>query len=73
MSIAPISKLFIVTSLLGLEEDTMHACVAMEKGERQTKYWPYGSLHTPPILEPNASVVPIHIGEKVAYRAGGWS
>ena len=35
-----------------------------EKGERQTKYWPSGSRHTPPIPDPGASVVPIQVGVK---------
>ena len=38
MIIAPRSKLFIVTSLLGLDEDTRRVWVVREKKERQTKY-----------------------------------
>ena len=36
---APSSKLFIVTSPLGLEEDTMRDWVDREKGEYQTNNW----------------------------------
>ena len=54
MIIFPSSRLFIVTSPVGLEEDTRRACVSREKGDCQTKYLPYGYRHTPPILEPDA-------------------
>ena len=38
--------------------------MAREKGNFQTNYLPSGSEHTPPILNPNASVVLIHVGGK---------
>ena len=53
---------FIVTSPVGFEEDTIRAWVVREKGERQTKYWPSGSWHTPPIPDPDVLVFPIHVG-----------
>ena len=34
------------------------------KGVRQTKYWPSGSRHIPPIPDPYALVFPIHVGAK---------
>ena len=36
----------------------------MEKGDYQTKYWPTGPWHTPPIMEPDELVVPIHMRGK---------
>ena len=48
----------------GLEEYTRRAWVAREKRDFQTNYWPSGSLHTPPIPDPDALVVPIHMGGK---------
>ena len=66
MSSAPISRLFIVTSTVGLEEDTRRAWVVREKGERQTKYCPPGSQNTPPITDPAALVVQNQVGEKVS-------
>ena len=63
---SPSSRPFIVKSHVGLEEDTRHAWVVMEKGERQKHYWPSGSRHTPPIPDPDALVVPIHVGDKVS-------
>ena len=73
MSSAPSSRSFIVTSPVGLEEDTMCDCFAREKGNFQTNYWPYGSRHTPPIPDLNAWVVLIHVGKNVVTRGGGWS
>ena len=64
MSSAPSPRSFIVTSTMGLEEDTRHAWVVKEKEEFQTKYGPSGYRHTPPIPDPDASVVPIQVGEK---------
>ena len=64
MSSAPSSRLFIVTSPLGLEEDTRRAWVASEKGDFQTKYYPSGYRHTPPIPDSDALVSPIHVGGK---------
>ena len=64
MSSAPILRLFIVTSPVGLEEYTRRAWVVREEGEHQTKYWPSGSRHTGPIPDPNKLVVPVHVGGK---------
>ena len=64
MSSAPSSGSFIVTSHLGLEEDTRLAWFVREKGEHQTKYWPSGSQHTPPIIDPDALIVTIQVGSK---------
>ena len=38
--------------------------MAREKGDFQTKYWPSGSRNNPPIMDPDALVVPIHVGGK---------
>ena len=54
ISSAPISGSFIITSPLGLEEDTIRAWVAWEKGEHQTKYCPSGYCRNPPIPDPDA-------------------
>ena len=64
MSSTPSSGSFIVTSLVGLEEDTRRAWVAREKGNFQTNYLPYGSRHTPPIPDLNSWVVLMHMGGK---------
>ena len=61
---SPISRLFIVTSLVGLEEDNSSAWIVREKGECQTKYLTYEYQHKPPIHDPNALVVPIQVGAK---------
>ena len=64
MSSAPSPRSFIVTSPMGLEEDNRCAWVVRGKEEGQTKYWPSGSRHTPPIPDPDALVVPIQVGAK---------
>ena len=64
MSSAPSSSVFIVTSHLRLEEDIRHAWVVRENRERQTKYFPSGYQHNPPIPDPDASAVPIQVGAK---------
>ena len=61
ISSAPSLGSLIVTYPVGLEEETRRAWVVREKGEPQTKYWPSGSQHTPPIPDPNTLVVPIHM------------
>ena len=64
ISINPSSRSFIVTSPVGLEEDTMRAWVVREKREIQTKYWTSASWHTYPIPYPYALVVPNQLEEK---------
>ena len=64
MSSDPRSRLFIVASIVRLEEDTRRAWVAREKGYLKTKYWISGSWHNSPIPDTDASVVPIHMGGK---------
>ena len=62
--IDPISRSFIVTSSVGLEEDTMRAWVVREKREIKTKYWTSASWNTSPIPYPYALVVPTQVEEK---------
>ena len=64
MRSAPSSRSFIDTSPVGLEEDTRCAWAVRERRELQTKSYPSGSRHTPPITDPYASVVPIQVGGK---------
>ena len=71
MDSEPISRSFIVTYMVGLDNDNRRALVAKEKWDFQTKYWPSGSRHTPPIPDPDALVVPIHVGGK-GYNLRRW-
>ena len=64
MSSAPSSGSFIVTYPFGLEEDTRRAWVVRENGEYQSNYWTSGSQHTPPIPDPDASIVTIQVEAK---------
>ena len=73
MSSATSSRLFIIISPVGLEEDTRRKWVARGKGDFQTNSWPYGCWNSPPITDLNAWVVLIHVGKKVVTRGGGWA
>ena len=66
-----ILRSLIVTSPVGLEEDTMRAWVVREKREIQTKYWTSASWHTSPIPYPYALVVPTQVEEK-GSNLGRW-
>ena len=58
---AEIWRSLMVTYPVGLVSVTSHACVASEKGKRQTNHWLSGSWQTPPTPKPDASFALSHI------------
>ena len=73
ISSAPSSRLLILTSPVGLEEDNKQGWVSVEKVERQFKYRPSRYQQTPPIPDPEVLDIPIQVVGKDPVLASVWA